>query len=59
MCWPTADHPFLHEFAAKFRIPLITQQGDDLGPAEDGGYYLIGLRAACRDLFASIDFHNI
>ncbi len=25
-----------------------------LGPAEDGGYYLIGLTAACRDLFEGI-----
>lgn len=103
-CWPTTDHPFLQECAAKFRIPLNTQQGDNLGermhfafdqqlpqydqvlligcdcpvltkhdlrtavgnlrnganvvlgPAEDGGYYLIGLRAACRDLFENIEW---
>jgi len=27
-----------------------------LGPAEDGGYYLIGLRSACRDLFVGVEW---
>jgi glycosyltransferase A (GT-A) superfamily protein (DUF2064 family) len=34
------------------------QNGADviLGPAEDGGYYLIGLRAAHRELFSGIEW---
>jgi rSAM/selenodomain-associated transferase 1 len=33
-------------------------QGCDavLGPAEDGGYYLLGLRKHARDLFAGVDW---
>lgn len=37
-------------FAALQRVPLV------LGPAADGGYWLIGLRASAGALFAGIDW---
>lgn len=41
----------LHQaFAALQEVPLV------LGPADDGGYWLIGLRAPAPSLFAGIDW---
>lgn len=50
---PTLPTAFIVEAAAALRRP-----GDRvvLGPAEDGGYYLIGLKHRHRRLFADIDW---
>ena len=50
---PTLPTAFLVEAADTLRLP-----GDRvvLGPASDGGYYLIGLKSAHRHLFENIDW---
>ncbi len=51
-----SDSPTLpREFVA--RTPALLDERDCvLGPAADGGYYLIGLRRPCPDLFRGIDW---
>jgi rSAM/selenodomain-associated transferase 1 len=48
---PTLPREFLQQ-----AVDYLTQPGPDvvLGPTEDGGYYLIGVRAAHRALFDSV-----
>lgn len=48
-----SDTPTLPPLYLKQAIDLIATPGVDLvlGPSEDGGYYLIGLRKLYRDLF--------
>ena len=48
---PTLPREFLQQ-----AIDCLTRPGPDvvLGPTEDGGYYLIGVRAAHRTLFDSV-----
>ncbi len=38
------------------REPLTTAQGIVLGPADDGGYYLIGMRAVHAELFEGVEW---
>jgi rSAM/selenodomain-associated transferase 1 len=48
-----SDTPTLPTAYLEHALRLITDQGNDvvLGPTEDGGYYLIGLRQSHRALF--------
>jgi len=48
-----SDTPTLPTAYLQRALDVIAQPGNDvvLGPTEDGGYYLIGLRRAHRDLF--------
>jgi hypothetical protein len=48
-----SDTPTLPTAFLERALDLIATPGIDLvlGPSEDGGYYLIGLRALCRELF--------
>ncbi len=57
VCLLNADSPTLPTtFLAQAATALIDGEGDRvvLGPAEDGGYYLIGLRAPHPQLFSEI-----
>ena len=48
---PQLTHADLQQaFAALERVPCV------LGPAGDGGYWLVGLRCPCTGLFAGIDW---
>lgn len=51
-----ADTPTLPLVHVRDAFALLGESGVDvvLGPAEDGGYYLIGLRTPCAELFADI-----
>ena len=48
---PTLPRAFLEQALALMRTPSVDVV---LGPSEDGGYYLIGLRALHRELFEDI-----
>jgi uncharacterized protein len=51
------DVPLLtREHLDEARDALETTQGIVLGPAEDGGYYLIGMRSVHRELFEAIEW---
>jgi hypothetical protein len=51
-----SDTPTLPAAYLRDAVELLAAPGTDLvvGPAEDGGYYLLGLRVPCRELFERI-----
>jgi hypothetical protein len=51
-----SDTPTLPLDFLQRAVDLLSRPGPDvvLGPTEDGGYYLIGVRAAHRELFADV-----
>jgi len=51
-----SDTPTLPSAFLQQAVDCLTQPGPDvvLGPTEDGGYYLIGMRAAHRELFDGV-----
>ncbi len=57
-CLVNADSPTLPTSALVAAAQALAPQGDRLilGPAEDGGYYLIGLKFPHRRLFEEIDW---
>ena len=56
VCLIDSDSPTLPSEALTSAVALLEQPGERvvLGPAEDGGYYLIGVKAAYHRLFADI-----
>jgi hypothetical protein len=54
------DSPTLPRECLDEAVGLVTAPGVDvvLGPAEDGGYYLIGLRAPCPALFEDVPWSS-
>lgn len=53
-----SDLPDLPPVTVRRALDVLETQGDGvvLGPALDGGYYLVGLKAPRRELFAGIDW---
>lgn len=49
-----SDSPSLPTAYLQQAFDLLRENDVVLGPAEDGGYYLIGLKAPCEELFADI-----
>ena len=58
VCLVNADSPTLPTEFLRAAVAALLAPGERmvLGPAEDGGYYLIGLRSARAQLFADIDW---
>ncbi len=58
VCLIDSDSPTLPAEALRAAVAALAQPGDRvvLGPSEDGGYYLIGLKQAHRRLFEDIDW---
>jgi len=58
VCLINADSPTLPSELLSGALDALAHSGDRvvLGPAEDGGYYLIGLKRAHRRLFADIEW---
>jgi uncharacterized protein len=58
LCLIDSDSPTLPTAALAAAVGELSRPGDRvvLGPADDGGYYLIGLKRAHRDLFERIDW---
>ena len=58
VCLIDSDSPTLPATALAAAVEALAQPGDRavLGPSEDGGYYLIGVKAAHRRLFEDIDW---
>jgi rSAM/selenodomain-associated transferase 1 len=58
VCLIDSDSPTLPAEALRLAVHALAQPGDRLvlGPSEDGGYYLIGLKHAHRRLFENIDW---
>ena len=56
VCLINADSPTLPPQSLRSAVSLLSSPGDRvvLGPSEDGGYYLIGLKQAHRGLFEEI-----
>jgi uncharacterized protein len=56
VCLLNSDSPTLPTALLKAAAVALTEEGDRvvLGPAEDGGYYLLGVKAPHRHLFADI-----
>ena len=56
VCLIDSDSPTLPADALAAAVEALAQSGDRmvLGPSEDGGYYLIGVKAAHRRLFEDI-----
>jgi rSAM/selenodomain-associated transferase 1 len=56
VCLINSDSPTLPSEILKTAVSLLAQDGDRvvLGPSEDGGYYLIGLKHPHRELFERI-----
>jgi rSAM/selenodomain-associated transferase 1 len=56
LCLINSDSPTLPSEILKTAASLLAQDGDRvvLGPSEDGGYYLIGLKRPHRELFERI-----
>jgi hypothetical protein len=54
--WSTAIFRLWLTLSSRMRIEALRRPGDRmvLGPADDGGYYLIGLKRACRHVFTDI-----
>jgi len=57
-CLIDSDSPTLPAAFLRGAVSALARPGDRvvLGPAEDGGYYLIGLKKAHRHLFEDIDW---
>jgi rSAM/selenodomain-associated transferase 1 len=53
-----SDTPTLPRGYLEQAVALLARPDTDvvLGPTEDGGYYLIGLRAPCPDLFTAMEW---
>lgn len=51
-----ADSPTLPSSMLDHAIASLNQHDAVLGPCDDGGYYLLGLRRACPALFLDIDW---
>lgn len=58
LCLIDSDSPTLPERAFAEAVELLSQPSDCvvLGPSDDGGYYLIGLKKLHRQLFEGIDW---
>ncbi|MGH9900367.1 MAG: TIGR04282 family arsenosugar biosynthesis glycosyltransferase [Pyrinomonadaceae bacterium] len=58
LCLINGDSPTLPREYLAAAAGALTHDGDRvvLGPADDGGYYLIGLKRAHHELFAGIDW---
>ncbi len=58
LCLIDSDSPTIPSSSFSEAIRQLKQPGDRvvLGPCEDGGYYLIGLKAPHRELFQRIDW---
>jgi rSAM/selenodomain-associated transferase 1 len=58
VCLINSDSPTLPTASLEEAVAQLSQPGDRLviGPAEDGGYYLIGLKLPHRRLFETIDW---
>ena len=58
VCLIDSDSPAIQAAAYREAIGLLSQPGDRvvLGPSDDGGYYLIGLKRNHRELFEKIDW---
>lgn len=60
VCLVNADSPTLPASRLQQAVAALARPGDRmvLGPAEDGGYYLIGLKRAHAAVFADIDWSS-
>jgi rSAM/selenodomain-associated transferase 1 len=58
VCLIDSDSPTLPAESLRLAVDALARPGDRmvLGPSEDGGYYLIGLKHAHRRLFEDIDW---
>ena len=58
VCLIDSDSPTLPATALAAAVEALARPGDRavLGPSEDGGYYLLGVKAAHRRLFEGIDW---
>jgi uncharacterized protein len=58
VCLIDSDSPTLPPVALTTAVALLARPGERvvLGPADDGGYYLIGVKAVHRELFAGISW---
>ena len=58
VCLIDSDSPTLPAASLAAAVEALARPGDRavLGPSEDGGYYLIGVKAAHRRLFEDIDW---
>jgi rSAM/selenodomain-associated transferase 1 len=58
LCLIDSDSPTVPQRAFEEAVELLAQPGDAivLGPSDDGGYYLIGLKKLHRQLFEDIDW---
>jgi rSAM/selenodomain-associated transferase 1 len=56
VCLVDSDSPTLPPAALTRAVAALEQPGERvvLGPADDGGYYLVGVKASCPRLFADI-----
>jgi rSAM/selenodomain-associated transferase 1 len=57
-CLIDSDSPTVTDNAFRGAVEALQQEGDRvvLGPSEDGGYYLIGMKKLHRHLFEEIDW---
>ena len=57
-CLIDSDSPTVPQNAFEQAVAFLSQPGDSvvLGPSDDGGYYLIGLKKLHRSLFEGIDW---
>src|SRR5688500_11737414 len=58
LCLIDSDSPTVPQEAFAEAVDVLAQPGDSivLGPSDDGGYYLIGLKKLHRQLFEGIDW---
>jgi rSAM/selenodomain-associated transferase 1 len=58
VCLIDSDSPTVPQHAYAEAVRLLSQSGDRvvLGPVDDGGYYLIGLKSVHRRVFEDIDW---
>lgn len=58
VCLIDSDSPTVRAAAYREAIALLSQPGDRviLGPSDDGGYYLVGLKENHRELFEKVDW---
>lgn len=58
LCLIDSDSPTVPQHAFAQAIEFLAQPGDSivLGPSDDGGYYLIGLKKLHREFFQDIDW---
>jgi rSAM/selenodomain-associated transferase 1 len=58
VCLIDSDSPTVRAAAYREAIALLSQPGDRviLGPSDDGGYYLVGLKENHRELFEHVDW---